>query len=128
MKAIVETELSGTKYTFEIEEKDTKETLLTAIALGNPPRRCDECGNKSFESFKLESSKTSEGHIYIKTICRKCGAKANLGTYQNGGGHFWHKFEKYIPKDNQSTQQESTNKNQPPTEQPPVEEVDDLPF
>jgi len=78
----------------EIEEKNDMETLHVAIALGNPKSKCDECGNT--EGLYLTTNK-GNGFVFINNKCPKCGARSKLGQYE-GGGYFWHDFEKYIPK------------------------------
>ena len=86
----------GENITLEIDEREEMDTLHKAIVLSSPHKKCDECGN--VESFKFTSNKDKEGNTYINYKCRKCGATSKLGLYK-AGGFFWHKFEKYVPKD-----------------------------
>lgn len=117
MKATVTTIVGDTHYTFHIEEKDDKETLLVAIVLGNPPKECNECQNT--EIFVLDGNKDKEGNVYINTLCKKCGAKAKLGSYK-AGGYFWHDFVKYVSggSKEQSTQSVVGNQEPPPEDLP----------
>jgi len=94
MKARVQTTIGKTIFNFEVEERNTMETLHQASVLGNPPTYCGECKTSGAENFSLDSNKDKEGNIYVNVRCRKCGAKAKLGQYKSGG-YFWHKFEVY---------------------------------
>ena len=93
MKIEVKTQVGNVQYTMIVDEQNDIETLHKAIVLGNPPRYCDECKNNQY--FKLDSNKDKEGNTYINVVCGKCYAKAKLGQYR-AGGHFWHKFVKYV--------------------------------
>lgn len=75
-------------YQFEVEEKDTKETLVQIITLANPPRYCPLC--KKSDDKTLSGNKDREGNVYVKVLC-PCGAQSNLGSYKSGG-YFWHDF------------------------------------
>jgi len=90
MQIKVTNKIGDSTYQFNIDEKDTKEALLTASVLGNTPHYCHECKNTDF--FALAGNKDKDGNIYIAIQCRKCGAKANLGSYKSGS-FFWKKFE-----------------------------------
>lgn len=78
----------------EIDERDEMETLAKAIVLGNPPKKCDECGNT--EGLHYTGNKDAEGNVYVNFKCAKCGARAKLGRYKSGG-FFWRRFERYVP-------------------------------
>ena len=119
MKATCKIIMGNSTYQFDFEENKDLEAMHKAIAVGNVPTKCDECGN--VQAFKMDTNKDKESNIYINVICRKCGAKAKLGQYK-AGGYFWHKFEKYIPK------QESTGSSFPDEPEQSPEPPDDLPF
>lgn len=95
MKITSTIKLNNTEYTFEIEERNEKDTLLKAIVLTNPRLKCDVCSNFDREKFKLDGNKDKEGNVYINNVCRACGAKSKLGEYKSGGGYFWKTFEKF---------------------------------
>lgn len=84
-------------YKFILDEKDDMDTLHSAAVLSNPRRYCDECKAYGLKEKYLDSNKDKEGNIYVNLVC-KCGAKSKLGLYK-AGGYFWHKYEKYVPKD-----------------------------
>jgi hypothetical protein len=93
MKGQVRFKLGHTEYTFQIEEREVKETLLMMVVLGNPPQYCNECKNDKY--FSLRGNRGGDkGYVYIKVHCNSCHAEATLGEY-NAGGFFWKKFEKY---------------------------------
>lgn len=98
MIARVQFKLGNTQYEFELEDKDSKQTIEQAIILGNPPRFCNVCENRSF--FTFTANRDKENNIYIKVKClnKECYATADLGTYKTGG-FFWHKFEKYVKEE-----------------------------
>lgn len=126
MKATVSFTLGRTNYTLHLDGNDEREILHQAAVLGNPPQKCDECGVVG--KCKLDSNKDKEGNIYVNVLC-VCGAKAKLGLYKSGG-FFWHNFEKYIPK-NQDTPSIRLHGNPLPqdnTDDKNVEPEDDLPF
>jgi len=93
MIAKAQFKLGEATYSFEVEEKDTKDTLSQIITLANPPRKCDVC--KTEGGKYLYTNRDTEGNIYIKVNC-PCGAQAKLGSYK-AGGYFWHDFVKYVP-------------------------------
>ena len=107
MQIEVTTKLGNTQYKFLIDEKDQKEALLSAAVFGNIPHYCHECKNTDF--FDLAGNKDKDANVYIASLCKKCGAKANLGSYKSGG-FFWKKFEKYVKPG------ESAGNSQKPTE------------
>lgn len=84
--------IGDSQYKFKFDEKDPKETLLLASIFGETPKYCHECSNNQY--FGLGANKDKEGNIYVYITCKKCFAKANLGSYKTGG-YFWKKFEKY---------------------------------
>lgn len=114
MEIRVTTKIGGVVYQFLIDEKKDMETLHRAAVLGNPPCYCHECKNS--EHFKLDSSKDKEGNIYVSVRCKKCGASAKLGQYK-AGGYFWHKFEQYKKKGEQTTQDMPGDDDQAPWEE-----------
>lgn len=92
MIAKAQFKLGEVTYHFEVEEKDTKDTLSQIITLTNPPRKCHVCKTEGGKYFYTNRDK--EGNIYIKVNC-PCGAQSKLGSYKTGG-YFWHEFEKYV--------------------------------
>jgi len=114
MRAKVNAKIGEATYQFEVEEQTDKETLNRIITLGNPPRKCDVCGNE--EDNYLDSNKDKEGNIYIKMVCRACKANANLGTYKTGG-FFWKQYEQW----NKDYQPEAKK------DEPEID-IDDVPF
>jgi len=94
MKIYVKKEVGSVSYTFEIEDEKDVNALFTAGFLGSTPDTCGECGSKEVE---LQGSK-AQGYTFIKVVCKKCGARAQMGQYKEGG-MFWKKFEKYEPKE-----------------------------
>lgn len=98
MQIKTEMNLGGVTYQMIFDEKDEMDTLQKSIVLSNPPRYCHECKNTEF--FSLDSNKDKEGNVYVNVVCKKngCFAKAKLGQYKSGG-YFWHKFEKYVKKE-----------------------------
>lgn len=100
MIARVSVKIGSTTYQFEADEKDEMEALHKAIILGNPPMKCDECENDTVDLFKMDTNKDKEGNTYVNVVCLNpsCKAKAKLGRYKTSG-YFWHKFERWIPKD-----------------------------
>lgn len=89
--------LGGVTYGFEFDEKNEMDTLQKAITLSNPPRYCNACQRNS-EEFRFSSNKDTEGNTYVNVTCLVCYAQAKLGLYKSGG-YFWHKFEKYVKKE-----------------------------
>lgn len=107
----------GNKIKLEIEERSEMETLHKAVVLSNPPTKCDECGNIK---ISLDSNKDKEGNIYINIKCVVCGAKAKLGQYKSGG-YFWHKFEKWVRKEEEQKEKSpaSTDREMPQDDEVP---------
>jgi hypothetical protein len=99
MEIRVNTQIGKTGYQFVIDEKDEMDCLHKAAVMGNPPLTCSECKS---DVVRLDSNKDKEGNTYVNIVCLKCYAKAKLGQYKTGG-YFWHKFEKWIPKEQAST-------------------------
>lgn len=80
----------------EVEDADAKEAINQALSIGNYPRKCSLCGERTF----MRSNK-NEDIVYIKMQCSnpECKATANLGSLKQGG-YFWHReFEIYQPKE-----------------------------
>lgn len=88
--------MGAVTYNMEFEGKNDMDTLHNSIVLSNPPRFCQCCQNTEF--FNLDSNKDKDGNIYVNVVCKKCFAKAKLGQYKSGG-YFFHKFEKYVKKE-----------------------------
>ena len=85
----------GTELTIQVEGKDMKEELMKASIFTHKDK-CFLCG---CEELELDANKTGEGHVYIKRKCtnQECKAASNLGTYKDGSGHFWNKWEIWSP-------------------------------
>lgn len=98
MIARVSTKVGNTTYQFEADDKEEIEAIHKAVVLGNPPQKCDECGNEA--DFKMDTNKDKEANTYVNVVClnEDCRAKAKLGQYK-AGGFFWHKFVRWIGKD-----------------------------
>ena len=96
MIAKAQFKMGDATYSFEVEEKDTKDTLSQIITLSNPPRKCDVC--KTEGGKYLYTNRDKGGNVYIKVSC-PCGAQAKLGSYKTRG-YFWHVFVKYVPEGN----------------------------
>jgi len=86
-------------YQVETEEQDVKEAMYEAITISSPPDACDNCQN--MEGLYFTANKDKDGNIYINVKCPKCQARSGLGTLK-AGGHFWKRFEVYVPKVEQS--------------------------
>ena len=114
MQIEVINKIGDTQYKFHVDEKDPKEALLSASVFGNTPHYCHECKNTDF--FALSGNKDKESNVYISIVCKKCGAKANLGSYKSGG-FFWKRFEKYVKPG------ESSENSPKPTESKTEKEV-----
>jgi hypothetical protein len=102
MIAKAKMKLGGVIYEFEFDEKDEKDTMNKLITFSNPPTYCDNCKAVGEDNFKFTSNKDQEGNIYINVKCKKCGAKAKMGSYKTGG-YFFHRFELYQKKNGNST-------------------------
>lgn len=77
----------------EVEDSDDKKALMKALIFTQP----DVCGLCKGIDIRWDTNKaqTDDGEfIYVKRICRKCGAQSTLGDYK-GGGHFWKQWEVY---------------------------------
>lgn len=100
MKAQIEKKYLGTTLKVEVEGADLKKTLLQA-AIFTENDECFLCKNKD---IGLSGNQTEEGHVYIKRVCTNpsCRATSTMGTYKNGAGHFWHKWEIYKPMGEQT--------------------------
>lgn len=82
-------------YKMSVDEKDDMEAMHKVIVISNPPNYCTLCQNNSFFALDTHKASSDKGTFtYIECVCKKCGAKSNLGQYK-AGGYFWKKFEKY---------------------------------
>ena len=90
MKALVN---FSKQINLEVEGEKPKDVLFTAINMVSYPKKCEECGND--KEFEPRADKDQDGNKYIKIVCMKCGAQSNMGTYKDGSGHFWKKFENW---------------------------------
>jgi hypothetical protein len=98
MKILIKKTIGNTEYTFEIEDEKGLEALSLAGFLAEMPSKCSLCGS---EEVCLSSNK-AKGYTFVKVKCLKCNARAQLGSYKDGG-YFWKNFEKYQPPVNQET-------------------------
>lgn len=101
MQIEVQTKIGKSLYKFLVDEEDDKKALLKAAVFGSPPSYCHECGNSEF--FELEGRIAQQKYTYISIKCKKCGAQANLSTYQGNAGYFWKQFEKYAKGEESSS-------------------------
>lgn len=125
MKAIITKQIGKSTLTFEIDGQKTLETLATAAIFTTTPDKCDVCHGTDV----MLQCRHPEGFTYIEILCLnpECRATAKLGTYKDGSGHFWKKFERYVPG-----QQESAAPTAPAAPATPAAATppanDDLPF
>lgn len=97
MIAKIAFKIGRTDYELTLDDDKEMELFHKMAVLGNPPRRCNVCGNDKY--FRLDSNKDKDGNIYVNVVCTaaSCYAKSKLGQYKSGG-YFWHNFEKYEGK------------------------------
>ena len=81
-------------FVFEIEAPKEVDALFTAGSLASTPDKCTNCQS---EDVELEGTK-AKGYTFVKVVCKKCGFKAQLGQYKEGGV-FWKKFQNYEQDD-----------------------------
>ena len=96
--------IGAVEYEIQLDEAKEMDCLHKSIVLSNAPRFCPLCKNNQFFALESNIATTDEGSFtYVNVVCRQkdCYAKAKLGQYK-AGGYFWHKFEKYVKKDNGS--------------------------
>lgn len=90
MKINISKSIGSANYTFTVENDKTIDALFEAGLLSLTPTSCSLCDSPDVE---LGSNK-NKGYTFVYVRCSKCGAKANLGSYKDGG-YFWKKFEQY---------------------------------
>jgi hypothetical protein len=122
MIAKVNFQIGGSKYQFEIDEKDEMDTLHKSIVLSSPRKKCTNCGDVGLDAKYLTSNKNKEGHTFVNVKCGKCGATSKLGQYK-AGGYFWHEYDLYKPEESKETKKSDAADDEPP---PPDDE--DKPF
>jgi len=83
-------------YAFQLDNEKDLDALAQAGFLASMPDKCTCGGEVVLSSNKATSDKGTFTFVYM--LCRKCGAKAQLGQYK-AGGFYWKKFERYIPGD-----------------------------
>jgi len=93
MKVKSKVKFGDVVYEFESENADVKKALHEAITMGNPPRKCDACGNE--EGNYLDANQSKDGYVFIKAVCAKCKANATLGSHKEGGLFFWKQYEQW---------------------------------
>lgn len=95
-KAGAHLNVGGVSYDFEFDGENDMEVLHKVIALSNPRRKCDVCGNYDQAKFKLDTNKDKEGNTYVNLVCTAngCFAKSKLGQYKTKG-YFWREFERW---------------------------------
>lgn len=96
MKASVKKVIGGAEFIFEADEKDELETLSKVITMGNAPTSCGICESEDVHFSSNKSTSEKGTFVFVKVICKKCGARSNLGQYKTGG-YFWKGWEKYSP-------------------------------
>jgi len=136
MKVKITKKYLDTVIQLEVEGQKLTDTLLQATIFTSKDK-CGLCGN---EQITLAGNKTDEGYIYIKRQCTspKCRAASTLGTYRDGSGYFWKKWEVYNPNNKEVAKTtEQIVKNNPMAkieepaqsqEPPPVDYSEDMPF
>lgn len=92
MKIKIARKIGKTKYIFEVEDANGFNCLMKASVFSSMPERCSLCGN---EEIHLTSNK-AKGYQFVKMICPKCNARAQLGQYKDGG-YYWKGWENYEP-------------------------------
>lgn len=104
MKINVTKKFPNADMTIQIEDSDDKKSLAKALIFTQPDQ-CFLCKNTDIR-WDSNTAQTDEGSfIYVKRICRKCGAQSNLSSYK-AGGYFWNKWEVYTPKSGTPTETE----------------------
>lgn len=104
---------------FDVDEKDFKEAMALAITICVQDY-CDNCKNRSgivWQTNRAESKKDGKMYTYVKRRCLKCFAESTLGSYADGRGYFWKRFEVYQGKQGQNNQQGNYQNNQPQYQQ-----------
>jgi len=92
MKIRITKILGTTSITFEIDEAKPKDALFSAGVLASMPTRC-KCGSEDV----MLSGNRAKGYLFVKVVCNKCGARAQLGEYKEGG-FYWKDWEVYQPQ------------------------------
>lgn len=109
MKITVRNQVGDVGYDIEVEGTDSKEVLFTAVNFAKFPDYCHVCQkptNIYLEARKAEAKDKKE-YTYIKAVCKVCGAKSTLGSYQDTTkGHFWKRFEKFEGKTQTESKEE----------------------
>lgn len=88
---------------YQIEDEGTGQevemlAMQKVMAISNPRKICNLCQNADPDNFEVES-RIAKSYIFIKIVCKKCGAKSDLGRYKDKPGYFWKEFEKYEKKE-----------------------------
>lgn len=96
MKIEVTKQFNTSAMKITIEDSDMKKCLQKALVYTQP----DVCGLCKSTEIRWDTNKaqTDDGEfIYVKRICRKCGATSTMGDYK-GGGNFWKQWEERYVK------------------------------
>jgi len=93
MKIKITKLLGTTSIQFEVDEPKQKDALFSAGVLASTPIKCGKCESEDV----ILSGNKAKGYTFVKVICNKCDARAQLGEYKEGG-FYWKEWEKYIPK------------------------------
>lgn len=98
--------IGNSSFEFQVDEKEPRDAMLTAIALGSARPFCDVCKEygletKTLNARKAKSKKDGKEYTFVSIRC-KCGATSNLGEYVSGG-YFWKEYEKYEAEDKETT-------------------------
>jgi len=89
MKIKITKLLGTTSITFEIDEPKPKDALFSAGVLASMPTKC-KCGSEDV----ILSGNKAKGYTFVKVICNKCDARAQLGEYKDGG-FYWKDWVTY---------------------------------
>jgi len=90
MKIQIKKQIGKALISFEVDEPKEKDALFSAGVLASTPDECSLCKSKDVSL----SGNRAKGYTFVKVVCGKCGAKADLGEYKDGG-FYWKKFEKF---------------------------------
>ena len=87
MKIQIKKQVGKSLLQFEVDEPKGRDALFNAGFLASTPDECSLCHSKD---VCLEGNK-AKGYTFVKVACKKCGAKADMGEYKDGG-FYWKQF------------------------------------